>query len=339
MKTHLLTFTAPRRVQIIEHTLPFPGEGEVLVQTLFSAISPGTEMLVYRGQFPKDVPIDACFPGMNETFQYPIAYGYACVGQVLHVGPQVPADWKGRLVFAFQPHCSFFVTPYQTLIPLPENISPETACFLPQAETAVNLVQDAAPLLGERVLVLGQGIIGLLVTALLQQFPLETLVTTDLYPLRRAASRALGVSFALDASDPNLNDLLRQALPSGADLTLEVSGSPLALNTAIEHTTFSGRIIIGSWYGEKTAELYLGGKFHRNRLQLLSSQVSTIRPELSARWDKTRRFAIVWDILSKIQPERWITHRFPMTQAAKAYQLLDKQPQQTLQILLEPNLI
>ncbi len=335
MKTQTLTFSAPYRLELIERELPPLGAEEVLVQTILSAISPGTEMLVYRGQFPQNIPIDDCFPGMNSAFRYPLAYGYACVGRVLETGKQVDTSWRDRLVFAFQPHASHFITHHASLVALPPGFSPETACFLPNAETAVNLVQDAAPILGERVLVLGQGVIGLLVAALLRQFPLERLVTTDFFPLRRAASQALGVDVCLDAGRPDLDAALRQILPSGADLTLEVSGSPLALDTAIEQTTFSGRIVIGSWYGQKTAAISLGGRFHRSRIKILSSQVSTLSPELSGRWDKSRRFGVAWQALASIQPEQWITHRFPLQKAEDAYRLLDEHPQDAIQVLLE----
>lgn len=332
MKSQTLTFSAPRQIEIVERELPPLGAEEVLVQTTVSAISPGTEMLVYRGQCPTlNDPHDP----FSSKIAYPTVYGYACVGRVLETGKQVNKALRDKLVFGFQPHASHFIAPHSSLIPLPQDCSPQTACFLPNAETAVNLVQDAAPILGERVLVLGQGIVGLLVAALLRQFPLERLVTTDFYPLRRAASQALGVDFCLDAGRPGLDAAIREILPSGADLTLEVSGSPLALHTAIEHTTFSGRIVIGSWYGQKTAAIPLGGKFHRSRIQILSSQVSTIRPELSGRWDKSRRFGVVWDTLAKIQPEQWITHRFSLEKAADAYRLLDEHPQDAIQVLLE----
>ncbi len=335
MKAQTLTFIAPRQVEIIERKLPPLRAGEVLVQTLVSAISPGTEMLIYRGQFPQNVPVDECFPGMEGAFHYPLAYGYACVGQVLATGKQANTEFLGKLVFAFQPHASHFIAKPNALLPIPASLPPETACFLPNMETAVNLAQDAAPILGERALVLGQGVVGLLAAALLRQFPLETLVTTDFYPLRRAASQSLGVNFSLDAGRPDLDAAIRQILPSGADLTLEVSGSPLALDTAIEHTTFSGRIVLGSWYGQKTAAIPLGGKFHRSRIQILSSQVSTIRPELSGRWDKSRRFRVAWEALARIRPEQWITHRFPLQKAHDAYRLLDEHPQDAIQVLLE----
>lgn len=329
-----LSFTAPHQIEVCEDDFPVLALGQVLVETIFSAISPGTEMLIYRGQFP-DMTVDASIEALSGKFAYPLAYGYACVGRVVEIGQQVDKGWLDQLVFAFQPHTSHFTADLHSLFPIPASLPPETACFLPNTETAVNLVQDAAPVLGERVLIFGQGIIGLLTSALLAEFPLESLVSVDCFPRRRAAALALGLSATLD---PNSADFRAQAasfLKSGADLTLELSGAPAALNDAIALTTFSGRIVIGSWYGEKRTDLNLGGSFHRSRLKLISSQVSTIAPELSARWDKSRRFAVAWNALQRIRPEKWITHRFPLEKAGDAYRLLDENPQETIQVIFE----
>ena len=138
--------------------------------------------------------------------------------------------------------------------------------------------------------------------------------------------------------DPSKKDFHQQAksiLQNGADLTFELSGSPSALNDAISLTTFSGRIVIGSWYGQKRAEIDLGGAFHRSRIKLISSQVSTISPELSSRWDKSRRFDVAWKALERIKPEKWITHRFSLNDAEKAYRLLDENPQETIQVVFD----
>ena len=146
----------------------------------------------------------------------------------------------------------------------------------------MNFVQDAAPLLGERVLVLGQGVVGLLTTSLLYAFPIEVLVTSDRFELRREASRDLGANESFD-----LEHIYQSAYAQDKfDLVFELSGNPSALNDAIALTKFNGRIVIGSWYGEKHAEVNFGGAFHRSRIKLISSQVSTISPELSGRWDK-----------------------------------------------------
>jgi len=267
--------------------------------------------------------------------KYPLAYGYACVGRVKEMGKEVNSEWLNRFVFSFQSHTSHFVTKTDSLITIPNSLSPETACFLPNMETAVNLVQDGAPILGERVLVLGQGVVGLLTAALLSEFPLDTLVTADHFELRRKASSGIEKVVTINPNSEAFGKDSFIYTQNNYDLTFELSGSPAALNEAIERTTFSGRIVIGSWYGQKRAEVDLGGAFHRSRIKLISSQVSTISPELSGRWDKSRRFDVAWKALERIKPEEWITHRFPLSDADKAYQLLDENPQETIQVIFD----
>ena len=327
MQTKTLFFTAPEQVEIRTTPLPPLTQGQMLVETICSAISPGTEMLVYRGQFPQGLS------NSNDTYSsdmsYPLAYGYATVGRVVKISKDMRHRWKGKLVFAFKPHTSHFVATPDEVLPLPNGMSPETACFLPNMETAVNLVQDGAPVLGERVLVLGQGIVGLLTASLLMEFPLEKLVTVDRYELRRKALNCV----SLNPDDPDFREKARTQ--NGYDLTFELSGAPEALNDAISLTGFGGRVVIGSWYGEKKAMLIMGGEFHRSRIKLISSQVSTIAPELSARWNKERRFGVVWDALERNRPEKWITHRFSLDNAAQAYRLLDENPQEAIQVILQ----
>ena len=327
MKQKTIYFTAPKQVELREEALPALGADHVLVETICSAISAGTEMLVYRGQFPR---ISDAHDNFSSDLNYPLAYGYACVGVIKETGANVDKSLLNKLVFGFQPHTSAFICHPSDLIFIPASLPADACSFLPNMETAVNLIQDAAPMLGERVLVLGQGVVGLLAASLLQEFPLESLVTSDRFARRRKASLEIGVK---DAFDP---DLTRQpAYTQSFDLTLELSGSPAALNEAIALTTFSGRVIIGSWYGEKQAPIDLGGAFHRSRIKLISSQVSTIAPELSGRWNKSRRFEVAWKALERIKPQKWITHRFPIEAANQAYELLDKNPQETIQVLFE----
>lgn len=341
MKRKTLYFNAPRQVELREEFLPALGADDVLVETTCSAISAGTEMLIYQNRFPRDVETDPVISSLRGVFEYPLAYGYACVGKVIDVGKDVNKDWLNKSVFSFQPHTSHFIANPDSLFTIPESLSPETACFLPNMETAVNLVQDAAPILGERAMVLGQGVVGLLVTSLLKEFPLEILVTSDCYELRREASLETGANDSFDSEslkDKILNqihDKHQSGYAQNFDLTFELTGSPSALDEAIALTAFSGRIIIGSWYGEKRASVDLGGAFHRSRIKLISSQVSTIAPELSSRWDKARRFEVAWEALKRNQPQKWITHRFPIAKAEDAYRLLDENPQETIQVVFD----
>lgn len=336
MKARTLFFTAPGRVEIRESELPAMKDNEVLVETQCSAISAGTEMLVHRGEFSHIVDTH---DNVSSDLKYPLAYGYACVGRITKTGKHVDKALLGKLVFGFAPHTSAFICDPSSLILAPASLPAEACSFLPNMETAVNLVQDGAPVLGERVLVLGQGVVGLLVASLLREFPLETLVTSDCHALRRNASLEIGVddSFdpeVLDENSNNSNNKHQFAYAQNFDLTFELSGSPSALNDAITLTAFSGRIVIGSWYGEKKAAIDLGGAFHRSRIQLISSQVSTVAPALSGRWDKARRFEVAWEALRRIQPQKWITHRFPIEEADEAYRLIDENLQETIQVIL-----
>jgi 2-desacetyl-2-hydroxyethyl bacteriochlorophyllide A dehydrogenase len=330
-----VVFTAPQQVSVLEEKLPDPAPDQVLVQTLFSAISPGTELMIYRGQFPEDLSVDESIPSLAGPFCYPLRYGYSAVGQVIAAGRQVDRLWEGQLVFSFQPHTSHFLARPDELLPVPAGIQPQSAVFLSNMETAVNLVQDGAPLLGERVAVFGQGVIGLLTAALLAQFPLASLVSLDCYPQRRKASLEAGVHACLDADAPDALEQLRSLQPRGADLVYELSGSPAALDQAIAAAAFSGRVVVGSWYGKKQAVLNLGGRFHRSRIRLISSQVSSLAPELSGRWTKGRRFEVAWEMLRRIDPAGLITHRLPVSEAPAAYRLLDQSSGDAIQVVFE----
>jgi 2-desacetyl-2-hydroxyethyl bacteriochlorophyllide A dehydrogenase len=336
MKRTVLYFTAPGEVETRREQNPPLEAGALAVRTEVSSISPGTEMLIYRGQTPADLPADESLPSLEGNLHYPLKYGYACAGRVVAAGSQKLRSWEGCRVFSFQPHASTFHALPEQLIPIPEDISAERAVFLPNLETAVNLVHDGAPLLGERVVVFGQGIVGLLTTSLLSDFCLDLLITLDIHEHRRQASIDAGAHAALDALAADTSATLRELLdgePTGADLILELSGVPQVLNQAIETAGFDGRIVVGSWYGTKQAPLDLGGRFHRQRIRIISSQVSTIRPGLSGRWTKSRRLELALKRLSEIQPERWITQRFSIEHAQEAYELIDQHPEQTIQVL------
>ena len=336
MNRQALIFAAPFSLKICDEPLPpLPADG-LLVQTIVSAISPGTEILLYRGQMPPELMADATIAALGEG-GYPQKYGYAAVGRVVDIGATVDNSWRDKLVFAFQPHQSHFVAKPDEVLPLPEGMLPETAVFLPNMETAVSFIMDAQPGIGEQVAVFGQGIVGLLTAQLLAQLPLACLLTIDSFPLRRNWSLKLGATASLD---PKVTDLAVQILDNlphashhpGLDLAFELSGNPAALDGAIEAMGFNGRILIGSWYGSKRANLNLGGPFHRSQMQLISSQVSQIAPRWQGRWHKARRLAVAWQMLQTHQPQQLITHRFPLAQAAAAYELIDRRSETAVQV-------
>ena len=326
MARRSLYFVAPETVEVREEPIPEPAADELRVRTTVSAISPGTECLVYEGNVPSEMAADANLDALSGSLSYPLTYGYAAVGVVEAIGSEVDSAWLGQQVFAFHPHESHFCATADDLHPVPEGLSAELATLLPTVETAVTLVQDGEPKLGERAVIFGQGLIGLVTTALLGEFPLDRLVTVDYSPARRERSLELGATASVDPD--SLGDALplpgetAAEEPAGADLTYELSGNPEALDAAVSATGYDGRIVVGSWYGTKPTELDLGGRFHRSRISLTSSQVSTIDPSLRGRWDRERRLALAWDRLAALDLDGLLTDRYPIDEAPAAYDAL-----------------
>jgi 2-desacetyl-2-hydroxyethyl bacteriochlorophyllide A dehydrogenase len=332
-------FKNPHEIELLQDALPSPRRGEVLIKTHLSAISPGTEMLVYRGQFPPKLPVDKNITTLAHEFRYPLKYGYTTIGRVVETGPTVSNGWLDRMVFCFHPHESHFVAQQDQLIPVPVDIDPADALFLPNMESGVNFLMDGRPIIGEAVVVYGQGVVGLLTTAQLATLPVSCLVTLDKWPLRRKKSLAVGAHFTWDPAAPDLQDELAAVCQSrsgnqNADLIYELSGNPAALNQAVGIAGFGTRIVIGSWYGTRKATLDLGAGFHRNRIRIISSQVSTLAPEFSGRWSKDRRLSVAWEMIRRIEPADFITHRFDIHRAKEAYELLDERPGEAIQVVL-----
>jgi 2-desacetyl-2-hydroxyethyl bacteriochlorophyllide A dehydrogenase len=319
-------FRTPYDAAIETGPLPALAADHLLIESTVSAVSAGTELLFYRGQVPPGMAVDTSIAGMDTQVAYPLAYGYAAVGVVVAQGPAVSGNWLGHRVFAFSPHASHFTARTESLLPIPAEVSDEQAALLPTLETAVGLIMDAQPLIGEHVLVFGQGVVGLCVTRLLHQFPLASLTVVDAISLRRDLALRWGAGHALPP----------EAVPDAGlhpDLIIEVSSNPAALAAAVRCAPFGARIIVGSWYGTKAATLDLGGSYHRNRIQILSSQVSTLDGRFSNRWDKARRIQVAWSQLAHLPVDDLVTHRFPIEAAADAYHLLDRSAAAALQVL------
>lgn len=333
MTVRSVYFVGPGAVVVRETDIQKPDAGEVRVRTAVSAISAGTELLVYRGQVPETMPADETIDALDGDFEYPLKYGYAAVGRVTAVGNGVDDEWLNRRVFGFNPHESHFLATPAELHPVPETFSDAEAALLANAEAAVNFVLDGRPAVGERVAVFGQGVVGLLATALLAQFPLETLITVESDDRRRALSMSLGADDALTPGDELRAQFNGDEPPAGADLAYELSGNPDALDDAIGVTGTAGRILIGSWYGTKPVELDLSGEFHRSRIRLQSSQVSTIDPTDRGRWTKSRRLGEACRLLERTDTSSLITHRIPIERATDAYRLLDENPADAVGVL------
>jgi len=240
----------------------------------------------------------------------------------------------------FHPHQNRIVVALDECLPVPDKLSSEAALFLPNMESALNFVMDAKPVIGDIAGVFGLGVVGLLCTALLSRLSLQQLVALD--PLIDRCDRALALG-ATETLDPNHNErwtslktcLFDKPEPNGLDIAFELSGNMNALNRAIEVTGFAGKIIVASWYGTASKPLDLGGHFHRNRIRLISSQVSTIDPRLSGRWNKTRRINLAWSMIEAIKPETLISHRLAFTECATAFQINDQKIEHALQVIFE----
>ncbi|MFC6756217.1 MULTISPECIES: zinc-binding dehydrogenase [Haloarcula] len=325
MTGRALYFTGDESVAVRERPITDPGPGQVRVRTERSGISPGTELLVYRGDVSSELSTDETIDALDGTFSYPLQYGYAAVGRVTAVGEGVAEDWLDRRVFAFNPHESHFLADPETLVPT--TLAPATAVLIPNAEAAANFVMDGRPRFGARVAVFGQGPVGLLTTALLGEFPLSQLVTVDPCGPRRELSRSLGADRAVAPGDLD-------ELSEPVDVAFELSGNPSALDDAIDVTGYAGQVVVGSWYGTKDVSLDLGDAYHRSHIRVRSSQVSRIDPDHADRWDKDRRLDEVRDWLAEADLSALHTHTFDVGRAPEAYRLLDERPEDAVQVTL-----
>jgi 2-desacetyl-2-hydroxyethyl bacteriochlorophyllide A dehydrogenase len=319
-----LLFVAPRDVGFEPVDLPEPGPGQLLVRTRYSGISTGTELLAYRGLLDPDVAVDERIGTLGGTFRYPFAYGYSCVGEVQESAGSIPA---GTLVFAFHPHQDRFVISEDDVVVLPRGTDPRTATLFPYVETGLQLSLDAGQMAQETVVVLGLGVVGVLTSLLLLRAGARV-VAADPLRERREIAASLGI-LAVEPED------VPSHLPSdGVPLLLELSGSPTALAGALDLLAHEGTALVGSWYGRQPVELPLGGAFHRRRLTIRSSQVSTIPAVLAGRWDLRRRRRVATALLGELPLGALTTTEFPFSEAAAAYQALDSREPDVFHVAL-----
>jgi len=323
-------FPRARSVELRSEELADPGPDEVRVRAALSAISHGTEMLVYRGEVDPDLALD--LPTLVGGYGFPVKYGYASVGRAVAVGRDVRGVRDGDLVFALHPHQDEYVVSESLARRLPDHTTPEQGVFVANLETAINVVLDAKPRLGEVVAVFGQGVVGLLITQLLRRSGARV-VAVEPSALRRSFAERCGAELAIAPQDGTA--LRKLTRGRGADIAVDASGSPSALQEAIDSVALEGTVVVCSWYGEKPVPLDLGGLFHRRRVRLVSSQVGRIDPSLAPRWDRARRLDFATELLGELILEDLITHRIPFARAAEAYALLDSQPAETVQVVLD----
>eukprot|EP00624_Nannochloropsis_granulata_P004474 evm.model.NODE_32138_length_12231_cov_25.266373.3 len=303
----------------------------------------------------------------GEKMAFPLRYGYSLVGRVRRCGKDVKERRKllglgggrgGRregnapLVFVFAAHASRLIVDESAVMVVPPGIAPEDAVYLPSVETALSLVQDAKPLIGETINVIGAGLIGLLVLSILGKAPFwGKLRAVDPLEYRRGLARKVGASVAVAPAELG-KERGREVVVEGeveeeeeeeeekADTSIEVSGVAAGVQTAIDYTRYGGKVVVGSWYGNHAAsnpaKLRLGLGFHRSHLKLCLSQVSRISTELLDRWTKERRFRMAWRLVRELKPSRVLTTRVVAPQkVGEAFHTLDTQPAETLAILID----
>ncbi|ROT29353.1 zinc-binding alcohol dehydrogenase [Micromonospora sp. HM5-17] len=279
---HAFWLRAPGEGEIRPLTLPEPGPAEVLVRTRYSGISRGTETLVFTGRVPESQYAAMRAPFQEGDFPAPVKYGYLNVG-VVEVGP---AELVGRTVFCLYPHQTAYVVPATAVVRVPDGVPPARAVLAGTVETAVNALWDAPPLVGDRITVLGAGMVGCAVAALLARFPGVRVQLVDTDPGRAPVAAALGVDFALPAD----------AEP-GRDLVVHASASDAGLQRALDLLAPEGTVLELSWYGDREVRLALGGAFHSRRLSIRSSQVGTVAPARRASRSFADRLALALDLL------------------------------------------
>jgi threonine dehydrogenase-like Zn-dependent dehydrogenase len=285
---------------------------------MVSGISGGTEMLAYRGQLDPELAVDETIGVLGGTFTYPFRYGYSCVGVVEESRADDLAE--GSLVFAFHPHQDRFVVDAADVIPL-GSAEPRQASMFPLVETALQISLDAGSVLGEQVVLFGLGAVGTLTAVLLQRAGARV-VAVDMQPWRRDVAIGLGVE---SVTPEALADVLGTGERSaGVSLAVEVSGNPEALRTALALLSHEGVALVASWYGTKDVSLPLGGDFHRRRLTIRSTQVSSIPAHMSDRWSVDRRRDEAVRLLDELPLDALATHTFPFESAAHAYAAIDQ---------------
>lgn len=290
---------APGRAGIRRAALDAAGPAEVQVRALHSGISRGTELLVFGGEVPASEFERMRAPFQEGEFPAPVKYGYASVGTV----EQGPEALLGRAVFCLYPHQTRYVVPADAVHLLPEGLPAARAVLAANMETAVNALWDAAPRIGDRIAVVGAGVVGLLVAWLAGRMPGCAVEVIDTNPARGVVAERLGVAFASP-----------QAASPEADLVLHASGSAAGLATALRLAAFEATVLELSWYGQRAVTLPLGEAFHSRRLTLRSSQVGQVATAQRARWSHQRRMALALSLLRDPALDALVTDSAPFAE-------------------------
>jgi threonine dehydrogenase-like Zn-dependent dehydrogenase len=288
MRARAFWIEGPGQGKILEKDLP-PGQGgEVRVRTLYSGISRGTEALIFRGEIPPSQHAVMRCPFQEGEFPGPVKYGYMSVGRIegMEAPPPGAEDLLGREVFCLHPHQDLYNVPVEAVFPLPPKLPPERAVLAANLETAVNVSWDLAPGVGDRIVVVGAGVVGLLTAWLCARIPGVELRVVDVDPRRAGPARELGLDFSTDP--PGWGD---------ADGVVHASGTEEGLESALGEAGPEGVVVEASWHGDRSVSVPLGEGFHSRRLTLKSSQVGRIPPSRLPRWSHRRRLTLALELL------------------------------------------
>jgi 2-desacetyl-2-hydroxyethyl bacteriochlorophyllide A dehydrogenase len=316
VRARALWFVGPRRVEIGPVDVD-ARDDDLLVRTVASGISGGTELLAYRGGIDPTMPLDETLGALGGTFAFPFRYGYACVGTVESSNGAID---PGSTVFAFHPHQDMFAVRPIDAVAI-GGLERRIAAMLPLVETALQICLDADAHLGARLVVNGLGVVGTLTALLLQRAGADVLGVDP-----REDRRKLATDLGLTAVEPgDAHDAVFDRTDGmGADLVVESSGSGSALAATLELVRHEGTVLVASWYGSQPVALPLGGAFHRRRLTIRSTQISTIPGRLSASWDRRRRLSAARDLLAVLPLDALATHSFAFEDSAAAFEALDR---------------
>ncbi len=277
----------------------------------------------------------AAAPAADTHWNYPLAYGYANVGRVVACGAGVTTLGEGDLVYAYQPHQTAYVAPASSLIRLPELSNPAVGVLYSNLNTAYGGVLDADIRLDDTVVVFGQGLVGLLVTQFLRRTAARQIIAVEKIRERREMSLRMGAHESLDPGERDVALAVRERTEGrGADVVIEASGSYAALHEAIRTAAPNTTVVALSWYGGTGAALALSDEFHHNRITVRCSQVGGIAPELGATHSLARRAGHVRGSFAELELEPLLTDAVPLREAARAYDLIDRHGDRTIQVVL-----
>lgn len=333
-------FAAPKQVELRDEELRRPAAGDVVLESVTSLISAGTEMNVYRGDI--GTASELVLPTSRGDFPFPVQYGYQVVARVAELGSDVEGLEVGDLVFAVHGHQDAFVMPARVPGPtgpreivtrVPEGVSPERAAFQNLLAVALNGLLDQPVRFGDVAMVSGLGVVGSF-AGLLARRTAGALVLVDPLPERRERAAWIGAD-AVVAPEDAVDAVKALSNGRGADVVVEASGAPRALQTAIGATGVEGTIVVLSYYGTREVPLVLSPEFHYGRQRIVSSMVGAVGSGLQPRWDRARRTAVAFDLLRDIDVAPLVSHRLPFAAAGEAYRLVDETPAETLGVLLD----